>query len=181
MAKPGLVGLLRSLRRGTPDLLDPNVPSRLRISKATFNLTPGALPEEWILKGAPLARSACLSRNRDLSAATVVWDCTAGEFSWHYDIDETIYILEGDVFITAPEVGCVHLGVGDSVYFSAGTRAIWRIPKYVRKVAFFKHPAPLPVSLGLIGVTKLRRLFRALFCQSLPSNLCLVWSVTYLT
>ncbi len=53
----------------------------------------------WILAGAPQARCAELSRSRDGSAVTLLWDCTAGEFEWTYLDDETVHILEGEAII----------------------------------------------------------------------------------
>ena len=49
----------------------------------------------WVVEGAPVARNFVLSRSIDGSATALLWDCTKGVFNWHYDIDETVYVLEG--------------------------------------------------------------------------------------
>lgn len=99
----------------------------------------------WIVEGAPVARSQLLSRSIDATASTLIWDCTSGVFNWHYDIDETVYILEGEV-VVRDEAGVEHhLGPGDHAIFRAGSHALWRVPTYVRKVAFCRNPLPTPL------------------------------------
>ena len=45
-------------------------------------------------------------------------DCTAGLFNWHYDIDETVYVLEGSVGASTT-IGVEHrLGPGDHALVS---------------------------------------------------------------
>ena len=57
----------------------------------------------------------------------MLWDCTAGEFHWYYDTDETLYVLNGAVVVSDDD-GVEHkLGPGDHVHFPAGAHAIWRI------------------------------------------------------
>jgi len=134
----------------------------VRVCKKGAKLKSGAIPPEWILRGNPVAHSTLLSRSTDLTAATVLWDCTAGTFRWYYDVDETIFILEGQVTIFVSEVGQVSLDAGDSIHFPSGTEAIWTVPNYVRKVAFFRYPVPLLVGLPLIALTKLKKTFKSL-------------------
>lgn len=63
-------------------------------------------------------------------------------FDWHYGVDEAIYIHEGEVeldymgrrFTVRP---------GDTVFFHAGTRAGWSVPKYVRKSWTIHEPSRL--------------------------------------
>ena len=53
----------------------------------------------WILEGRPVARNVVLSTSDDTTACTILWDCTAGKFNWHYDFDETVHIVEGSVVV----------------------------------------------------------------------------------
>jgi uncharacterized protein len=102
-------------------------------------LQPAPINPEWIREGAPVARNGLLSRSADGSAFTLIWDCTGGVFEWRYDIDETVFILEGSVTVTDGAKAVV-LRQGDTVFFPAGTRALWRVESYVRKVAFCRQP-----------------------------------------
>lgn len=112
----------------------------------------------WVIEGAPMARNAILSRSADGGACTLIWDCTAGLFNWRYDIDETVYVLEGEV-VVRDESGAEHrLGPGDSAFFPAGSSAVWRVEKYVRKVAFCRNPVPQPIMFAARVVKKLARM-----------------------
>lgn len=112
----------------------------------------------WVVSGSPVARNFVLSRSLDGSATTLLWDCTAGVFNWHYDIDETVFVLEGAAVIR-DDSGVEHvLGPGDQALFRAGSHAVWRVDEYVRKVAFCRNPVPQPVMLATRVLKKLMRL-----------------------
>jgi uncharacterized protein len=112
----------------------------------------------WVIEGAPVARNFVLSRSTDGGASTMLWDCTKGVFNWHYDIDETVYVLEGSAVIREDE-GVEHvLGAGDHVLFRAGSHAVWRVDDYVRKVAFCRNPVPQPVMFATRAFRKLGRM-----------------------
>ena len=49
-----------------------------------------------------------------------IWEKEASRFDWHYDTDETCYLLEGRVEVTTPDGEAVQFGAGDLVYFPAG-------------------------------------------------------------
>jgi hypothetical protein len=107
---------------------------------------------DWILEGAPVARNAVLSRSADTTACTIMWDCTAGEFNWTYDIDETVHIIEGSVIVGSQNSPPRRLEAGDVAFFPVGTVAHWRVENYVRKVAFCRRVLPkqaLPVIRAL--------------------------------
>lgn len=100
---------------------------------------------DWIIEGAPVARAQLLSRSDDGTASSLIWDCTAGKFNWYYDIDETVYLLEGSV-IVRDDAGVEHrLKAGDHAIFRAGSHAVWHVEDYVRKVAFCRNPLPQPL------------------------------------
>lgn len=103
---------------------------------------------DWIIAGAPHARAADHSRSRDRASSTAMWDCTAGEFRWFFGWDETVYILEGEVHVTAENGVVSVLRSGDVAYFRAGTWATWRVDNYVRKVAFMRRPFPTTLALA---------------------------------
>lgn len=62
-----------------------------------------------------------------------IWAKEASEFPWHYDDEETCFILEGE-FVVTPEGGePVAIGTGDLVTFPKGMSCTWTIKKDVRK------------------------------------------------
>jgi len=62
-----------------------------------------------------------------------IWTKESSEFPWHYDEEETCYILEGD-FIVTPEGGePVEIVKGDLVTFPQGMSCTWKIKAAVRK------------------------------------------------
>ncbi len=96
----------------------------------------------WILEGQPAARNALLSTSDDTTACTILWDCTAGKFNWHYDFDETVHIVEGSVTVSSDSTPPKRLVAGDVAFFPVGTKAHWHVETYVRKVAFCRRVLP---------------------------------------
>lgn len=133
--------------------LDVDTTTCRSVEAARLELAP--IEPSWILRGAPRARCAVLSRSRDRSASTVVWDCTAGEFNWTYTDDETVHILEGEAIIDDGS-GPRTMRPGDVVLFHAGSTWRWRVPTYVKKVAFLRLPIPRSTILGIRAVRKLK-------------------------
>ena len=105
-------------------------------------LKPLPIRAEWILEGNPLAQAKVLSTSSDRTAKTVIWDCTAGRFNWIYDIDETIYVLEGSVLIKDQTGNSRRVAAGETIFFRAGSQAEWTVEGYIRKIAFFRTPVP---------------------------------------
>lgn len=93
----------------------------------------------WITEGAPLARCAVLTESADGRMRSGIWDCTAGRFEWHFDFDETVQILEGEVHVEA-NGRLITLTAGSQAYFPFGLRTRWHVPKYVKKA--FTHRSP---------------------------------------
>lgn len=119
-------------------------------------LKPSPIRPEWILEGAPEARCINLSMGTGNWASTDHWSCTRGKFRWHYYWDEAVLFLEGEVRIT-DETGKVYLGKpGVSLFFPAGTSAVWEVPDYIRKIAFNQRPIPRYLSLPARVINKLR-------------------------
>jgi uncharacterized cupin superfamily protein len=127
------------------------------------DLTPAPINPEWILEGNPVARNKFLSRSVDGNGSTYIWDCTAGRFNWHYDIDETVCVLQGSVLVKDPNGGSRLLEAGDTAFFAAGSSAEWTVQTYIRKVAFLHRPMPAPVLfakkvyVGIRGIVRSRR------------------------
>jgi uncharacterized cupin superfamily protein len=122
-------------------------------------LAPSPINEDWILEGAPEARSAVLSRSEDQTACTIMWSCTPGKFRWIYDFDETIHFLEGSVVIDDGD-GARRLGPGDIVFFPAGTQAVWTVETAVRKLAFCRKALPAPVGAAVKMLRAMRNAMR---------------------
>jgi uncharacterized protein len=93
------------------------------------------------LQGNPVARIKVLSKSSDGTAATIMWDCTAGKFNWFYAMDETVYFLQGSVLLKDAN-GCRAVKAGESVFFPKGSSAEWTVDSYIKKVAFCRAPLP---------------------------------------
>jgi uncharacterized cupin superfamily protein len=114
-------------------------------SPSDLALKPAPIEPSWVLEGNPVARNRELSHSPDWSAWTMVWDCTAGRFQWHYDIDETVHFIDGSVTISGDGMAARRFGPGDVVFFPAGSSATWHVDSYVRKVAFCRKTLPRPL------------------------------------
>jgi uncharacterized cupin superfamily protein len=123
-------------------------------------LTDAPIEAGWITKGKPEARNRVLCAARDGSAWTMLWECSAGSFAWHYTFDETIHFLEGGARITGPD-GITHdFGPGDMAFFPTGTSAHWSVDRHVKKLAFCHLPAPFVLRLPLKITRRLGRLWQ---------------------
>jgi uncharacterized protein len=125
---------------------------------ATADLAPAPISPDWVLNGTPTTRSKKLARSHDRTSDVMVWDCTAGRFTWHYNKDETLVVLSGEAFVTN-EKGQEHrIGPGDVVFFPAGTSSRWHVPNYIKKVAFLRHTMPRPLGFGVLAWNLLLRI-----------------------
>ena len=100
--------------------------------------------KNWIEEGDPRASLAILAYSDDRAASTILWECTAGKFTWRYNIDETIYFLDGEVMISFAGLPPRTYGAGDSIHFSRGAVATWEVKTFIRKVAFCRSVLPRP-------------------------------------
>jgi uncharacterized cupin superfamily protein len=133
------------------------VESVIRMRAAEVILNPSPIYPDWVLEGKPLARNQVLSRSEDGTSTTFLWDCTAGRFNWHYDVDETLYIIEGGV-VVKDDAGTRILSVGDTIFFPAGAHAEWHVENYVRKIAFCRKPLPRMLVLAKRGFGRVKRI-----------------------
>jgi uncharacterized cupin superfamily protein len=122
------------------------------------DLAPSPIPDSWIRSGSPRAHNRELARSHDGTSYTVVWDCTEGEFDWHYQKDEALVVLSGEVLITDQHGGQRWLRSGDLGFFPAGSRCTWQVKSRVRKVAVLRETMPRPLGFGLRACKKLLRL-----------------------
>jgi uncharacterized cupin superfamily protein len=111
----------------------------------------------WIVSGAPRARAGLHSPSVDGRAETKIWDCSAGSFWWTFHDEETVVILEGAVRVTTEDGASRLLKSGDIAYFAQGSRALWEIEDYVRKIAFCRRKYSAQVLMLRTVLGKLRR------------------------
>jgi uncharacterized cupin superfamily protein len=127
---------------------------KTEVAKLPLNACP--ITPTWVLEGNPVARNAVLSYSADGSASTLIWDCTAGRFKWYYDVDETIYVIEGGMTIKDGG-GTRRLTAGDTIFFPKGAVAEWTVESYIRKVAFVRTPLPYPLTFAKRAIRFLKR------------------------
>jgi len=127
-------------------------------AKTDVELKPAPIEPSWILEGNPTATNATLSRSADGMASTIIWQCTEGKFEWHYDIDETICILEGSVVIESEGMPATRYGPGDVIFFKDGASARWHVEDHIRKIAFCRRTQPKLFGLAIRAAAKLRSL-----------------------
>src|SRR5450432_1549492 len=108
----------------------------IKFGTSRGELASAPINPEWILEGNPVARNKFLSRSVDGNGSTYIWDCTAGRFNWHYQIDETVCVLTGSVLVKDPSGVSRLLEAGDTAFFAASSSAEWTVQTYIRKVAF---------------------------------------------
>lgn len=121
---------------------------------ADMQLKAVPIAADWVIEGNPVARSRRLSTSPDTTSSTMVWTCTPGKFHWYYTVDETLYILEGEVFVTNEKDEVRRLGPGDLAFFPAGSHSIWQVTQDLRKIAFCRQSMPLVAGFALRAMNK---------------------------
>jgi uncharacterized cupin superfamily protein len=122
---------------------------------ASAVLEPAPISPGWILDGTPKAENKILTKSFDGTSYTVVWECTAGRFNWHYNEDETVVVISGEVYVTTETGEECRLGEGDIGFFPAGSSAVWRVPNRIKKIAFLRKDLPPPLGFGVRAWHKL--------------------------
>ena len=112
----------------------------------------------WIREGAPQARFKFLGKSEDGVSWHVVWECTEGRFDWHYDNDETAFILSGEVFISGATIKEHRVTAGDMILFAAGSTYTWRVTMPVRKFAVLRRTIPRPLWFAVRALNKFMQL-----------------------
>ncbi|MES2040957.1 MAG: cupin domain-containing protein [Pseudomonadota bacterium] len=113
---------------------------------------PFEVDPSWIKEGKPNFRAAEFFKSHDGDTSSGIFECDGpSTFEWHYQLDESIYVLEGGVDIEY-EGKKFSLKPGDTVLFRAGTTALWHVPKGIRK-SWTLHDAGKPAR-GLASLLK---------------------------
>ncbi len=120
--------------------MQPSAITRVRTDSA--EMKPLQIPASWIVSGTPQTRGAPVTTSTDGAMWVEVWDCTAGSFNWHYDLHETIHIVDGGATIVDADGTVWDAKPGDVITFRRDTSAFWTVPTYIRKVAFLYRPLP---------------------------------------
>lgn len=101
-----------------------------------------------VLEGDPRMRSKAISSSGDGGFVTGMWDCTAGRFMWHFNCDEVVHIIDGEVTVKVNDQ-VQRLVKGSVAYFPIGTVSEWHVPNYVLKI--FSHHNPTPTLQKIFG------------------------------
>ena len=131
----------------------------IEIGNLNVELEPRPIEPSWIIEGRPEASGCTLSQSADGTATIVVWHCTEGKFNWHYDIDETILILEGSIVLENEQLRPTRYGPGDVIFFKDGPHARWHVEGHVKKLAFCRKTSPVWFGFALRVFLKLRKIF----------------------
>jgi uncharacterized cupin superfamily protein len=126
------------------------------VSSAEASLVP--MPAGMVVDGAPSSGSKMLGMSRDGNSIMWVWECTLGTFIWHYNEDETVYIISGEVFVSTKGGEERRLGQGDMALFPGGSVYKWRITEPVRKFAITRKDLPFPLGFFVRAGHKLARI-----------------------
>ena len=115
---------------------------------------------DWIVDGSPEATGCPIFETSDRGANVHEWQCTRGRFVWHYDVDEIVYIIEGDARIKDLATGVsTHITGGTSVLFQRGSSAEWTADGHIRKIAINHIPLSPKIALLRSAWQRLKRAF----------------------
>lgn len=114
-------------------------PSIIEAARVAGDLHPAPINTSWIIDGNPQASGRTLFESSDQLVSTFVWECSAGQFHWHYSCDETILILEGSVVLESDGLQPTRYGVGDVILFRKGAHARWHVESRVKKLAVLQN------------------------------------------
>lgn len=89
-----------------------------------------------------MARAEEIAHGPDGTCMSAHWDCTAGTFRWYFGVEETVHILEGEVEVEDARGQRRLLRAGDVAVLPANEWMVWRVQRYVRKLAFCRYPVP---------------------------------------
>lgn len=67
------------------------------------------------------------------------WECEPSKFDWEYPEQETAYVFEGDVIVTAGDE-VAHIKGNMLVSFPKGMKCIWDVRKTIKKAYTFNLP-----------------------------------------
>jgi len=97
----------------------------------------------WVKSGTPNFRGTNTAQAPDGSSVTGLWACDGpSTFEWQFGSDETVHLLEGRVDVEYLGKRFT-LNPGDNAVFHSGTRAVWHVPRYAKKVFVVQQPGRL--------------------------------------
>lgn len=137
-------GHARLVRRTEPVTIDDPFagtdPSPLAVSlDHDDGLTDSPLTDGWVLDGDPRPRMKVNATAPGGAISSGVWCCEPSRFTFIYDMDEFIHLIEGRVTVVAGRH--VHqLGPGSTVLFPKGLTTEWTVHESVRKVFVLANP-----------------------------------------
>lgn len=100
---------------------------------ASAVLEPWPIPKDQIVAGSPSASGAVLhTGERDTGCG--LWECTPGSFTWQYDVNQSMCVIEGEAQIEIEGGERFTVRAGDAAFFPAGTSALWTVRATVRKL-----------------------------------------------
>jgi uncharacterized cupin superfamily protein len=112
----------------------------------------------WIQAGTPEARATTLARSHDATCYIMAWECSAGEFVWHYAEDETVVVLSGEAFVTNDAGAECRLAEGHVAFFPGGSSSRWRVTRPIKKIAVLRQDLPPLLGFGVRAWHKFLRL-----------------------
>lgn len=113
------------------------------VQSVARTLGPFAVDPSWVRSGTPNFRGTETVRSPDGSSATGLWACDGpSTFEWQFGGDETVHLLEGRVEVEYRGQRFT-INTGDAATFHAGTRAVWHVPQYAKKVFVLHQPSLL--------------------------------------
>ena len=97
----------------------------------------------WVKDGKPNFRATEFFKSHDGKTSSGIFECDGpSTFEWHYQLDETVYVLDGGVDVDY-QGKQFSLKPGETAFFRAGTTATWHVSKGIRK-AWTLHDAGKP-------------------------------------
>lgn len=118
------------------------MPSDIVVTKVPDANIPAPINPDWITRGNPDAWFGAIHKSEDGFSDVVVWNCSPGRFTWHYDKDETMFVLEGHAVLQQGEPDERTVGPGEVVIFPAGAVVAWEVLEDFRKLAVIRRPMP---------------------------------------
>lgn len=106
---------------------------------------PAPIAADQITNGEAFAEMVTGPSTREIS--TGYWRVSAGAFTWHYDVDEAIVLLDGSMLLNFGGDEWRTVLPGESVLFRKGTSVDWIVPSHVVKHFTIHHGKPLAVRL----------------------------------
>src|SRR5215212_4227308 len=111
------------------------------VAKLVEPLPSITLPQHEILEGVPDPGGQFTAESADGKASAGFWSCDVGRYQFHFDYDEFVYVISGEVTVTdLATTTSQTLGAGDTGFFPQGVTTIWQVTRRLTK--YFVARAP---------------------------------------